>query len=121
MGEQDDALADYRAAAALNPSLAAAHAGIALIYMERHDIPHALESLNRSIALKPSMESYYQRGQILENQGDHRKAIEDYNRAIAEEVDSPDVYRSRAMAKERLGDRKGAAADRAAATRIERH
>jgi tetratricopeptide (TPR) repeat protein len=119
MGEQDEALADYQAAVARNPSLAAAHAGIALIYIQRHDIPHALESLNKSIALKPVMETYYQRGQIMENQGDHRKAIEDYTRAIAEQVPSPYLYRARALAKHRLGDRKGAKADRAAAVKIE--
>jgi tetratricopeptide (TPR) repeat protein len=121
LGQQDEALADYQAATDLNPSLAAAHNGIAMIYIERHDLAHALERLNKSIAIAPDVESYYQRGQILESRGEHQKAIEDYDKAIAEQVDSPYMYRARALAKENLGDLEGANADRLIASRIERH
>jgi tetratricopeptide (TPR) repeat protein len=121
LGEPDQALADYQAAADLNPTLAAAHNGIAMIYLERHDLRHALEKLNKSLSLQPNVESYYQRGQILESQGDHQKAIEDYDRAIAEERDSPYMYRARALAKANLGDAEGAHADRMIANQIEHH
>jgi tetratricopeptide (TPR) repeat protein len=121
LGEPDLALADYQAAADLNPTLAAAHNGIAMIYLERHDVRHALESLNKSLSLQPNVESYYQRGQILEGQGNHQKAIEDYDRAIAEERDAPYMYRARALAKANLGDSEGARADRMRAEQIEHH
>ncbi|MGA3189150.1 MAG: tetratricopeptide repeat protein [Bryobacteraceae bacterium] len=121
LGEPDEALADYQAATDLNPSLAAAHNGIAMILIERHDLPHALERLTKSIALQPTVESYYERGQILESQGDHKKAIEDYDKAIAEQRDSPYMYRARALAKANLGDQEGAHADRMIAAEIERH
>lgn len=119
LGQPDAALADYQSAADLNPSLAPAHNGIALIYLERHDQRHALEELSKSIALQPTVEGYYQRGQILETQGDHQKAIEDYDRAIAEERDAPFVYRARALSKANLGDEEGARQDRLLATQIE--
>ncbi len=121
LGEPDEALADYQSATDLNPTLAAAHNGIAMIYIERHDIPHALERLNKSISLQPTVESYYERGQILESQGEHQKAIDDYDRAIAEQRDSPYMYRARALAKANLGDEEGAHADRMFAAQIERH
>jgi tetratricopeptide (TPR) repeat protein len=121
LGEMDAALADFQAASDLNPVLPEAHSGIAVIYIERHDLVHALEHLNKSISLHPTVEAFYQRGQILESQGDHAKAIADYDRAIAEERDSPYMYRARALAKANLGDAEGAHADRAIALQIERH
>ena len=45
---------------------------------------HALEELNKSISLEPSTDAYYQRGQIFESQGEHQKAIQDYDQAIAQ-------------------------------------
>lgn len=121
LGEMDAALADYQSAADLNPVLPEAQSGIAVIYIERHDIAHALEHLNKSISLHPTVEAFYQRGQILEAQGQHEKAIADYDRAIAEDRDSPYMYRARALAKTNLGDVEGAHADREIAVKIERH
>jgi tetratricopeptide (TPR) repeat protein len=121
LGEADAALADYQAAADLNPSLAEAHNGIAMIYVERQDSRHALEELNKSIAIQPTIDAYYQRGLILEAQGDHRKALEDYDQAIAVARDAPYMYRARAMAKDGLGDHEGAHADRMTAYQIEHH
>jgi tetratricopeptide (TPR) repeat protein len=120
LGEPDAALADFQRASDLNPSLVAAHNGIAMIYVERRDQRRALEELNKSIGLQPTIEAYFQRGQILEAQGDHQKAIEDYDRAIAQAPDAPYMYRARALARENLGDQEGAHADRDVAHRIER-
>jgi tetratricopeptide (TPR) repeat protein len=120
LGDLDAALADFRSAEDLNPSLADAHNGIALIYLGRNDSRHAMEELNKSISVKPTAEAYYQRGQLFENQGDHQKAIEDYDRAIAEVPDAPFVYRARALSKMHLGDNDGAHEDRVTATRLER-
>lgn len=121
LGEMDAALADYQAAADLNPVLPEAQSGIAMIYIERHDTEHALEHLNKSISLHPTVEAFYQRGQILESLGQHEKAITDYDRAIAEDTNSPFMYRARALARANLGDQEGAHADRAIALKIERH
>ena len=121
LGEADAALADFQAAADLNGSLADAHNGIAMIYIERKDSRHALEELNKSIAIQPTIEAYYQRGLMHEAQGEHQQAIEDYDKAIAEARDAPYMYRARASSKEALGDLEGARADRNAALDIERH
>lgn|SRR5487761_2310694 len=118
LGETDPALADYQAAVNLNPSAVPAHNGIAMIYLERHDNARAIEELTQSINLQPTTDAYYQRGQIYESQGDHRKAVDDYDRAIAEQPDEPFVYMARAAARHNLGDEQGAAADRAAAQQI---
>ena len=121
LGDIDAALADFQTAADLNPTLADAHNGIAMIYVQKHDQRHALEELGKSLALKPTVEAFFQRGQILEAQGDHRKAIEDYDRAIGEARDAPYMYRARALAKANLGDTEGAHADRQIALQIEHH
>jgi tetratricopeptide (TPR) repeat protein len=121
LGEPDAALADYQAATNLNPMLAAAHNGIAMIYIERNDLRHALERLDKAISVEPTVEAYYERGQILDSQGDHQKAISDYDKAIAERPDSPYMYLARARAKSNLGDKEGAHADRMTAAQIEHH
>jgi len=120
LGEPDQALADFQTAAGLDSTLVAAHNGVAMIYLERHDSRHALEEFNKSIAVQPTIEAYFQRGQILEAQGDHQKAVEDYNQAIALDRDEPFMYRARATARESLGDQKGAQADRISARQLER-
>jgi tetratricopeptide (TPR) repeat protein len=119
LGESDAALADFQAAADLNPSFAEAHTGIAMIYLERNDPRRTLEELNRSLSIQPNIEAYYQRGLILDAQGEHQKAIDDYDKAIAVARDAPYMYRARAMAKQSLGDLEGAHADRATAAQIE--
>jgi tetratricopeptide (TPR) repeat protein len=121
LGDMDEALADFRAAADLNPVLAEAHNGMAMIYVDRRDSTHALEELNKSLALKPNVEALYQRAQILEAQGDHKRAIGDYDAAIAEDPNAPHMYRARALAKANLGDNDGAHADRQIAQKIEHH
>jgi tetratricopeptide (TPR) repeat protein len=121
LGEPDAALADYQAATELNPMLAAAHNGIAMIYIERNDLRHALERLDKALSVEPTVEAYYERAQILDNQGDHLKAISDYDKAIAERPDSPYMYLARARAKASLGDQEGAHADRMTAAQIEHH
>ena len=120
LGESDAALADFQAAADLNPALAAAHNGIAVIYIERHDTRRALEELDKSIAIQPTIEAYYQRGEILESQGEHQKAIDNYDQAIALARDAPEVYLARATAKANLGDEEGAHADRMLARQLQR-
>ncbi len=121
LGEPDAALADFQAAADQDPTLADAHNGMAMIYLERRDQRHALEEFNKSISLRPTVEAFFQRGQILEAQGDHQKAIDDYDRAIAEARDAPYMYRARALAKSSLGDAGGAHADREIANQLEHH
>lgn len=119
LGEPDAALADFQKAADLDPTLADAHTGSAMIYLERRDPAHALDELNKSLAIRPNIEAYYQRGLILEARGEHQTAIADFDLAIAQARDAPYMYRARATARENLGDRGGARADREIASRLE--
>jgi tetratricopeptide (TPR) repeat protein len=119
LAELDLALSDYQAAVDLNANLADAHNGIALIYVDRRDWRHALEELNKSLALQPNIDGFYQRGQILEALGEHQKAIDDFDQAISVARDAPYMYRARAMSKEKLGDMDGAHADRILAASLE--
>jgi tetratricopeptide (TPR) repeat protein len=121
LGETDAALADYQAAVELNASLVAAHNGIAMIYLDRKDSRRALDEFTKSLNLQPSTDAFYQRGQIYEAMGEHQKAIDDYDRALADARDSPYMYLARATARQNLGDTKGATEDRIAAARIMRH
>lgn len=119
LGEPDAALADFQAAADLDSTLADAHTGSAMIFVERRDTAHALDELNKSLAIRPNIEAYYQRGLILEARGDHQKAIADFDLAIAQARDAPYMYRARATAKESLADHAGAHADREIADHLE--
>lgn len=120
LDEPDAALADFQAAADLDPSLADAHTGSAMIYVQRNDAAHAISELNKSLSIHPNIEAFYQRGLILEARGEHEKAIADFDLAIAQSRDAPYMYRARATAKEHLGDQAGAHADREFADRLER-
>jgi tetratricopeptide (TPR) repeat protein len=81
---------------------------------------NALEELGKSIATQPNIEAYYQRGMIFESQGEHQKAIDEYNLAIALARDAPEIYLARATAKANLGDQEGAHADRLFARELQK-
>jgi tetratricopeptide (TPR) repeat protein len=118
-GDLDAALADFDQAIEVNPRLAAAHTGRGSILLERGDMKRAMEAFTRAIAIESSTDAYYQRGQAYDALGEHQKAVNDYDQAIAEQREAPYVYRARAMAKRSLGDMAGYEADRDAASRLE--
>ncbi|HML18551.1 MAG TPA: tetratricopeptide repeat protein [Bryobacteraceae bacterium] len=117
--QDDNALADFEQAVALNANLAPAYIGIGSIDRDRRDLSHAMEQYTKSIEVQPTVDAYFERGQIYELLGEHQKAIGDYNRAIEELPDAPAVYRARAYARRNLGDEAGYIADRDTATSIE--
>jgi tetratricopeptide (TPR) repeat protein len=121
MGKTDLALADFDKAIELNPNMDRAYASRGLIYRERGDIRGAVEQFTKSINIRATVDAYYQRGQTYESLGEHQKAIEDYDYAIAVLRDAPHVYRARSLAKRNLGDIEGADADREKAKTFERH
>jgi tetratricopeptide (TPR) repeat protein len=112
LGQIDSALADFNKALDLNPGLARAHTARGAIYRSRGDIKGAMEEFTKAIQTEPIMEAFYERGQTYESAGEHQKAIDDYDQAIALLRDAPYVYRARALAKRNLGDIGGYEADR---------
>ena len=121
MGEDEAALADLDRALGLDPNLSAAYAAKGSISRDHGDVSRAMDEYTRSIQMKPNVEAFFERGQLYEKLGDHQKAIEDYDQAIAYLRDAPHVYRARAFAKSNMGDEAGAKADRDAAQFLEHH
>ena len=115
LGRDQEAIADFETAADVDPNLYRAYAAMGGIYRDRKDYRRAMEAYTKSISAKPSLDALYERGQTYELLGEHRKAIEDYDRAILEMPDSPSVYRARGLARRNLGDQAGYEADRDAA------
>ena len=112
--QMDGALADYEQAAALDPSLADALTARSMIFKDRGELDKAVTELGRSIKIQPTMDAYFQRGQIEDSLGRHREAIEDYTLAIDRYPSAPFVYLARSAAKKALGDEAGALDDRQA-------
>jgi tetratricopeptide (TPR) repeat protein len=119
LGRDDDAIADFEKAADLDPTLYRAEAAIGSIYRDRKDYRRATEAYTKSIAAKANVDALFERGQMYEMLGEHQKAIDDYDKAVAEMPDAPAVYRARALARGNVGDEAGAKADREEAFRIE--
>jgi len=119
MGRDEEALADYERAVNENPSLYRAFASMGSIYSARHDYKRAMEMFTKSIDAKSSVDAYFERGQSYEALGEHQKALQDYDRAIAEMPDAPEVYRARGLVRRALGDQAGYESDRDMASSIE--
>jgi tetratricopeptide (TPR) repeat protein len=121
LGEDEPALADLDRALGLDPNLPDAYAAKGSISRDHGDVSRAMEEYSRSIRSSPNVEAFFERGQLYEKLGDHQKAIEDYDQAIAYLRDAPHVYRARAFAKSNMGDEAGAKADRDMAHTLEHH
>jgi tetratricopeptide (TPR) repeat protein len=119
LNENDLALADFEQAIALNSNLARAYTARGFIFRERGDTRRAMEEFTKSIEISPNADAYFERGQTFEDLGQHQKAIDDYNQAIAEERDAPYVYRARSLARRNLGDTDGFTEDQQTANSLE--
>lgn len=111
LGETDAAVADLTRAIDENPSFGAAYTERGTLLRERGDLDRALQDFSRAVEIEPSANGFYQRGQAYASLGQPQKAIEDFDRAIAELRDAPAIYRARAEAKRSLGDMAGYKAD----------
>jgi tetratricopeptide (TPR) repeat protein len=120
LNENDQALADLAQAIALNPNLAHAHSARGSIFRVRGDFQQAMLEFSDSLTIEPNLDAFYERGETYEALNQHQNAIDDYDRAIAVMQDSPNVYRSRALAKRNLGDTAGYESDRDMARTLER-
>lgn len=115
----DLALADWKKAMDLDASLAAAYTARATHYRLTGDFAKALPDLDHSIQLDPSVDGYFQRGQVYAALGDYRKALEDYDRSILERREAPYVYLARSIVKRALGDEEGYRQDQKTAAALQ--
>ncbi|HXP87177.1 MAG TPA: tetratricopeptide repeat protein [Bryobacteraceae bacterium] len=119
LGDADAATEDLTSAIAENPQLGAAYTERGTIFRDHRDLERALADFTRAVEVNPSPNGFYQRGQTYASLGQPQKAIEDFDRAIAELPDAPAIYRARAEAKRSLGDMAGYKADHDVAIRNE--
>jgi tetratricopeptide (TPR) repeat protein len=119
LGQSGEALADFEQAAFLDPSLVEAYTARATIFRDQGKVREAINEFTKSIELRPTMDAYYQRGQLWAKSAEHAKAIEDYDRAISYGRNAPYVYRARAESRRILGDLAGYQEDRDAANSVE--
>jgi tetratricopeptide (TPR) repeat protein len=119
LNQTDAALSDYAMALNVDPNLAPVYTARGIIFLTRGDVPQALMEFDQSIRVQPTVDAYYQRGQIHYRSGEFQQAIDDYDRAIGIGRDMPYVYLARAIAKGSMGDIKGAERDRDTAATLQ--
>lgn len=118
LGQNDSALRDFEKAVALDSGLAEAHTARGVILRATGDIAGAIDSFTKSINLDPTVDGYYQRGQLFEAKGEHAKALEDFDRAVSMNRYAPYVYSARSRTRRALGDLTGSAEDQGKADEI---
>ena len=119
LGDTIEAKRDWDRATQADPNLADAYTARGTQFRIEGNNQQAVTELSRSIQLHPSVDAYYQRGQLYSTQRDYQKAINDFDLSIAERRDAPYVYRARSAARRAIGDLAGATEDRDTADRIE--
>jgi tetratricopeptide (TPR) repeat protein len=112
MGDDEQAIADYDRAIALEPDHARAYHNRGVARFDQGDLEGAIADYTQAIALDPDCASaYYSRGVARHDRGDLEGAIADYTQAIALEPDDASAYYNRGVARHDRGDLDGAIAD----------
>jgi tetratricopeptide (TPR) repeat protein len=120
LNQPDAALRDFEMAVQIDANFAPAHTAIGTIYVERADLPKALSEFDQSIRIQPTIDGYYQRGQVHLGLAQLQPAIDDFNQAITLGRDAPYLYLARASARSGMGDAAGAAEDRQTAASLQK-
>src|SRR5262249_37337357 len=91
-----EAMEDWSRAIAIDPQLASAYTARGTYFLEEGKLEEALKALDESVRLKPTMDGYYQRGEVRAALGHYQDAISDYDEAIQQMPNAPYVYLARA-------------------------
>lgn len=118
LGKYAESLKDEDKVIQLKPS-AEAYMRRGIAFRDTGQSAKAIEDFTRAIAIEPTVDNYLQRGMAYDASGDHRNAVADYDRVVELRPEMPYTYRARAFARDALGDRAGAEADRIRARTIE--
>ncbi len=118
LGQNQEAVDDWGRAIEHDSSLAAAYTARATYFRRAGQLEKAIPDLDTAIRLAPSVDAYFQRGQIYAEMGQYRKAIDDYDHSILERRQAPYVYLARSIARRALGDEEGFHADQATAAEL---
>ena len=103
MGRNDEALADFKAAAALRPDWGRPNVQMALLYRKLKKPDLAFAEINNAIARDPNVEDgYYFRADMLDDRGEYEEALSDVNRAIQLNPADPMAYNLRGVIENRM-------------------
>ena len=102
----DQAMADYNRAIALDATYAPAYLGRGMVHKAMKEPTEALEDLNKAISLRPdNAEAYYNRALLYQSEKQHEFAIEDFTSASALTPQQAEPLLGRALkAKEAASD-----------------
>lgn len=114
-----NAIADADRAIALDPKLARAYNLRATARRAAGDPRKAVEDFTKAVELAPNLDNYFQRAATYQQLGEHRLAIADFDKAVAEDPQQPHTYYARAESRAALGDSAGAQADITAGRKID--
>ena len=108
----DLAIRDFTQAIRVKPTDYYAYYLRGVRFAEQKQYDFAIRDYGESIRLRPWATSYIFRGDAYRMQEQYQRAVQDYNEAIRLWPSSVGAYAARATAKDSLGDKAGAAADR---------
>ena len=113
LGQTNTALSDFQKATEIDPDSANAFINLGLMKSELGDAPGAILALNQAVELssedqRSSHFAHYNRGLVLAQDGKHREAVDDFNKALGQGSNIKDVLYHRAVSQKALGDRKEA-------------
>ncbi len=105
-----EAMAAYRKALDLDPSLAAAHTNLGIAHFEKGDLEAARTHFERALALDPDQpEARYNLANLYEQDGQLDLAIAELRRVVASRPEFADAHFNLAIALEKVGSRVQAA------------
>ncbi len=97
--KDDEALAAYRAALALDPNLAAAHTNLGGLFYRRGNSDEALRHFERALALDPEQpEARYNLANLCDERGDRDRAIAEWSRVASACPEFADAHFNLALA-----------------------
>jgi tetratricopeptide (TPR) repeat protein len=113
------AIADASRALELNGKLASAYNLRATAVRATGDAARALEDYSRAVELDPNLDNYFQRAATYQLLNDHKRAVADFDQALALAPDQPHTYFARAQSRAAIGDLNGAQNDIRAGRKID--
>jgi TonB family protein len=110
---QEDAVAMFAKASALDPKMAHAWAGRARVAFQENRYGESIKNLDEALRLQPGNAMWHDlRGLAYSHSGQHKRAIEDYNRAIELNPSAPaGFYNNRGWALNETGQPERAIGD----------
>lgn len=113
LDQQREAIRDLDQAIQLKPDYAEAYRDRGVAYRELGQHERAIKDLDKAIQLEPDdVDAYIIRGDAYRGIGQCQRALQDYDKAVQLKPDYGLAYYCRGLAKDKLNDKAGAAADR---------